>query len=189
MEGISWCREGGRTPTRGKPRRILSPLRLPVPPSRLGNGINRLAQVWKVPKSAGARIVPTFDRCCQRVYGVLPEAADFGPFSDMRDEIAISVSSSRRCSWEARMLVGFLNSTLANSSLAASQRCKPRDLEFSSPARCLKAVALLMCASMSSDEDFRTCSISLIPCFSVASAKPESVFGRVASAIDEQALV
>jgi hypothetical protein len=29
---------GGRTPTRGEPRRILSPLRLPVPPSRLGSG-------------------------------------------------------------------------------------------------------------------------------------------------------
>ena len=34
---------GGRTPTRGKPRRILSPLRLPVPPSRL-MGKNYLRQ-------------------------------------------------------------------------------------------------------------------------------------------------
>ncbi len=34
---------GSRTPTRGEPRRILSPLRLPVPPSRLENGFNKVS--------------------------------------------------------------------------------------------------------------------------------------------------
>ena len=32
---VSWCREGGSNPHDRKGRRILSPLRLPVPPSRL----------------------------------------------------------------------------------------------------------------------------------------------------------
>jgi hypothetical protein len=32
---ISWCREGESNPQGTKYRRILSPLRLPVPPSRL----------------------------------------------------------------------------------------------------------------------------------------------------------
>ena len=32
----TWCREGGSNPHDRKGRRILSPLRLPVPPSRLG---------------------------------------------------------------------------------------------------------------------------------------------------------
>jgi hypothetical protein len=32
---LSWCREGGSNPHGRKGRRILSPLRLPVPPSRL----------------------------------------------------------------------------------------------------------------------------------------------------------
>jgi hypothetical protein len=33
---FSWCREGGSNPHDRKGRRILSPLRLPVPPSRRG---------------------------------------------------------------------------------------------------------------------------------------------------------
>ncbi len=33
---LCWCREGGSNPHDRKGRRILSPLRLPVPPSRLG---------------------------------------------------------------------------------------------------------------------------------------------------------
>ena len=37
-EDNSGAGRGGRTPTRGEPRRILSPLRLPVPPSRLEIG-------------------------------------------------------------------------------------------------------------------------------------------------------
>ncbi len=32
-----WCREGGSNPHDRKGRRILSPLRLPVPPSRRGD--------------------------------------------------------------------------------------------------------------------------------------------------------
>src|SRR5579859_7526040 len=35
--GIFWCREGESNPQGTKYRRILSPLRLPVPPSRLGS--------------------------------------------------------------------------------------------------------------------------------------------------------
>ena len=36
---LCWCREGGSNPHDRKGRRILSPLRLPVPPSRrLGRG-------------------------------------------------------------------------------------------------------------------------------------------------------
>ncbi len=35
-ERLSWCREGELNPQGTKYRRILSPLRLPVPPSRLG---------------------------------------------------------------------------------------------------------------------------------------------------------
>ena len=31
---LDWCREGGSNPHGRKGRRILSPLRLPVPPSR-----------------------------------------------------------------------------------------------------------------------------------------------------------
>ena len=38
-----WCREGELNPQGTKYRRILSPLRLPVPPSRLAGGIHRLA--------------------------------------------------------------------------------------------------------------------------------------------------
>src|ERR1039458_5897702 len=38
-----WCREGGSNPHGRKGRRILSPLRLPVPPSRPGWGT-----AWKV---------------------------------------------------------------------------------------------------------------------------------------------
>jgi type I restriction enzyme R subunit len=34
--GLDWCREGELNPQGTKYRRILSPLRLPVPPSRLG---------------------------------------------------------------------------------------------------------------------------------------------------------
>ena len=34
-----WCREGGSNPHDRKGRRILSPLRLPVPPSRLWGGL------------------------------------------------------------------------------------------------------------------------------------------------------
>ena len=46
---------GGVEPPRpDKGRRILSPLRLPVPPSRLVNGINRLAQVTPSPQSRRA---------------------------------------------------------------------------------------------------------------------------------------
>jgi hypothetical protein len=33
---LVWCREGGSNPHDRKGRRILSPLRLPVPPSRPG---------------------------------------------------------------------------------------------------------------------------------------------------------
>ena len=35
---LGWCREGGSNPHDRKGRRILSPLRLPVPPSRHGVG-------------------------------------------------------------------------------------------------------------------------------------------------------
>ena len=35
--GNSWCREGESNPQGTKYRRILSPLRLPVPPSRQGD--------------------------------------------------------------------------------------------------------------------------------------------------------
>ena len=35
--GLGWCREGESNPQGTKYRRILSPLRLPVPPSRLEN--------------------------------------------------------------------------------------------------------------------------------------------------------
>jgi hypothetical protein len=35
---LEWCREGGSNPHDRKGRRILSPLRLPVPPSRQGVG-------------------------------------------------------------------------------------------------------------------------------------------------------
>ena len=35
--GFGWCREGESNPQGTKYRRILSPLRLPVPPSRPGN--------------------------------------------------------------------------------------------------------------------------------------------------------
>jgi hypothetical protein len=58
--GLSMVPGGGVEPPRpDKGRRILSPLRLPVPPSRQVNGINRLAQVHTEPKFAGAQIVPT----------------------------------------------------------------------------------------------------------------------------------
>jgi hypothetical protein len=36
LNRMEWCREGGSNPHDRKGRRILSPLRLPVPPSRLG---------------------------------------------------------------------------------------------------------------------------------------------------------
>jgi hypothetical protein len=39
--GIGWCREGGSNPHDRKGRRILSPLRLPVPPSRQRGGARR----------------------------------------------------------------------------------------------------------------------------------------------------
>ena len=41
---LEWCREGELNPQGTKYRRILSPLRLPVPPSRLGCEHFRLAQ-------------------------------------------------------------------------------------------------------------------------------------------------
>ena len=52
---------GGVEPPRGCPRRILSPLRLPVPPSRLGVGIRfqSIAQQFHVALWAGT---PTIAR-------------------------------------------------------------------------------------------------------------------------------
>jgi hypothetical protein len=51
-----WCREGGSNPHDRKGRRILSPLRLPVPPSRPGEYCValRAERVYLLPASLGA---------------------------------------------------------------------------------------------------------------------------------------
>ncbi len=47
-----WCREGDLNPQGTKYRRILSPLRLPVPPSRRGWAATRLAHHERAPGRA-----------------------------------------------------------------------------------------------------------------------------------------
>jgi hypothetical protein len=54
-----WCREGGSNPHEGLPRRILSPLRLPVPPSRLGWGVVGSIAWRQVPCHSTIRYSPT----------------------------------------------------------------------------------------------------------------------------------
>jgi hypothetical protein len=45
--GVSWCREGDLNPQGAKHRRILSPLRLPVPPSRpVSINYHSVQQTW-----------------------------------------------------------------------------------------------------------------------------------------------
>ena len=53
-----WCREGGSNPHEGLPRRILSPLRLPVPPSRPNReySSNSIAQMLSRVASASSHV-------------------------------------------------------------------------------------------------------------------------------------
>src|SRR5215471_10628977 len=66
--GKSWCREGELNPQGAKHRRILSPLRLPVPPSRPGKeeAIPSLIEAFQL-CNRGRRKVQQLDQATSRV--------------------------------------------------------------------------------------------------------------------------